>query len=81
MAEAASFKLLAHVKDNKEEKRLRAICNYSTRFCLRQKQRENVVDFLIEFWMGVEDGFFERTFVHNGGKYYERGYKMARHGS
>ena len=79
MAEAATFKLLAHVKDNKKEKRLRAVCNYSVRLCLRQKQWGNVVDFMIDFWMGVEDGFFEHTFVHNGGKFYERGYKLAQY--
>lgn len=79
MAEAATVKLPAHAKDKKEEKRLRAVCNYSAKFCFRRKKWEDVVGFMIDFWMGVEDGFFERTFVSNGGKYYERGYKLAQH--
>lgn len=81
MAEAATFNLLAHVIDDEEEKRLRVVCAYSARFCFRRKTWEDVVDFMIEFWMGVEDGFFERTFVHNGERYYERGYKLAQHKS
>lgn len=81
MAEAATVKLLAHAVDDDEKKRLRVVCNHSAKFCFRRKTWEDVVDFMIEFWMGVEDGFFERTFVHNGGRYYERGYKLAQHKS
>lgn len=81
MAEVATYKLLAHALDDEEKKRLRAVCNYSSSFCSRQKKREDVVDFMIDFWRGVEDGFFERTFVNNGGKHYERGYRMARDNS
>ena len=81
MAETATIKLLAHAINDEEEKRLRVVCNYSAKFCLRQKKWGKVVDFMIEFWVGVEDGFFERTFSGSGEKYYERGYKMVRHGS
>lgn len=81
MAEAATVKLLAHVIDDKKGKRLRAACNYSAKVCFRQKKWENVADFMIDFWRGVEDGFFERAFVSNGGKHYKRGYKLAQHGS
>ena len=81
MAEVATIKLLAHALDDEEEKRLRAACNYSAKFCFQQKKWEDVLDFMIDFWRGVEDGFFERTFASNGEKHYKRGYKMGRHGS
>lgn len=78
MAEAAAVGLLEHALDDDEYKRLRVVCDYSEKFCFQQKSWGAVVRFMINFWMGVEDGFFERTQVIKGGKYYERGYKIIR---
>ena len=79
MAQAAAFKLLDHAIDDAEHNRLRTICNYSERVCFQQKTWTSVAHFMTAFWLGVNDGFFDNM-MNREGKYYERGYKMARNG-
>ena len=78
MAKAATAELLAYAIDEDEYKRLREARNYSEHFCFLQENWEEVVCFMTNFWLGVNDGFFDNTLTRSGG-YYERGYKMARY--
>ena len=79
LADKAARKLVANAIDEDEEKRLLRCCEYSEKYCRRQPKWESVVHFMNRFWMGVEDGFFEKTFRSRGGKLYEHGYKMGRY--
>lgn len=79
MAEAATFELLKYANNGKERDKLLAACNYSYQFCLRQKKWRHVLAFMSQFWDGVDDGFFERTWP-NRNTYYDRGYMLGAFG-
>ncbi|MEK7545724.1 MAG: hypothetical protein AAB554_01440 [Patescibacteria group bacterium] len=80
LAEKAARRLSDHAVDEDEEKRVRAACDFSERFCRRQKKWEVVLSFLVKFWSGFEDGFFERTHPIDAAKHYELGYELGRYG-